>query len=142
LHQCHPRPLRYHARSVVSLEIAENGKTTRLTYASDMGRPVSYILKPPQPFPQCEYLITESTYGNRLHPLMQDAEAELLRVIRQTCVEKGGKVIIPAFAMGRTQEVVYAPNNFFNEGLLSKINIYVDSPLAVDATRYLPAAPR
>jgi metallo-beta-lactamase family protein len=65
---------------------------------------------------------------------MQDAEAELLRVIRQTCVEKGGKVIIPAFAIGRTQEVVYALNNFFNEGLLPKINIYVDSPLAVNAT--------
>jgi metallo-beta-lactamase family protein len=65
---------------------------------------------------------------------MQDADAELLRVIRETCVEKGGKVIIPSFAIGRTQEVVYALNNFFNEGLLPKINIYVDSPLAVNAT--------
>jgi metallo-beta-lactamase family protein len=120
--------------SVVSLEITENGKTTKLAYTGDIGRPVSYILKPPHPFPQCEYLITESTYGNRVHPQIQDAEAELLRVIRQTCVEKGGKVIIPAFAIGRTQEVVYALNNFFNEGLLPKINIYVDSPLAVNAT--------
>ena len=119
---------------VVSLEITENGKTTRLAYTSDIGRPANRILKPPQPFPQCEYLITESTYGNRLHPQMRDAEAELLRVIRQTCVEKGGKVIIPAFAIGRTQDVVYALNNFFNEGLLPKINIYVDSPLAVNAT--------
>jgi metallo-beta-lactamase family protein len=119
---------------VVSLEITENGKTTRLAYTSDIGRPANRILKPPQPFPQCEYLITESTYGNRLHPQMRDAEAELLRVIRQTCVEKGGKVIIPAFAIGRTQEVVYALNNFFNEGLLPKIDIYVDSPLAVNAT--------
>jgi metallo-beta-lactamase family protein len=119
---------------VVSLEITENGKTTRLAYTSDIGRPANRILKPPEPFLQCEYLITESTYGNRLHPQMRDAEAELLRVIRQTCVEKGGKVIIPAFAIGRTQEVVYALNNFFNEGLLPKINIYVDSPLAVNAT--------
>ena len=115
---------------VVSLEITENGKTTKLAYTGDIGRPVSYIMMAPQPFPQCEYLITESTYGNRVHLQMQDAEAELLRVIRQTCVEKGGKVIIPAFAIGRTQEVVYALNNFFNEGLLPKINIYVDSPLA------------
>ncbi len=120
--------------SVVSLEITENGITTRLAYTSDIGRPVNHILKPPQPFPQCEYLITESTYGNRLHPHMQDAEAELLRVIRQTCVEKDGKVIIPAFAIGRTQELVYALNNFFNEGRLPKINIYVDSPLAVNVT--------
>jgi metallo-beta-lactamase family protein len=119
---------------VVSLEITENGKATKLAYTSDIGRPANRILKPPQPFPQCEYLITESTYGNRRHPQMRDAEAELLRVIRQTCVEKGGKVIIPAFAIGRTQEVVYALNNFFNEGLLPKINIYVDSPLAVNAT--------
>jgi metallo-beta-lactamase family protein len=119
---------------VVSLEITENGKTTKLAYTGDIGRPVSYILKPPEPFPQCEYLITEATYGNRLHPQMQDADAELLRVIRETCVEKGGKVIIPSFAIGRTQEVVYALNNFFNEGLLPKINIYVDSPLAVNAT--------
>ena len=119
---------------VVSLEIAENGKTTRIAYTGDIGRPVNRILKKPQPFPQCDYLITESTYGNRLHPPMQDAEAELLRVIRETCVEKGGKVIIPSFAIGRTQEVVYALNNFFNEGLLPRINIYVDSPLAVNAT--------
>ena len=119
---------------VVSLEITENGKTTRLAYTSDIGRLVSHILKSPEPFPQCDYLITESTYGDRLHQQMQDADADLLRVIRQTCVEKGGKVIIPAFAIGRTQEVVYALNNFFNEGLLPKINIYVDSPLAVNAT--------
>jgi len=119
---------------VVSLEITENGKTTRIAYTGDIGRPVNRILKKPQPFPQCDYLITESTYGNRQHPPMQDAEAELLRVIRETCVEKGGKVIIPSFAIGRTQEVVYALNNFFNEGLLPRINIYVDSPLAVNAT--------
>jgi metallo-beta-lactamase family protein len=119
---------------VVSLEITENGKTTRLAYTSDIGRPMSHILKSPEPFPQCDYLITEATYGDRLHEQIQDADAELLRVIRQTCVKKGGKLIIPSFAIGRTQEVVYALNNFFNEGLLPKINIYVDSPLAVNAT--------
>ena len=119
---------------VVSLEITEQGKTTRLAYTSDIGRPKSHILKSPEPFPQCDYLITEATYGNRLHEQMKDAEGELLRVIRQTCVEKGGKVIIPSFAIGRTQEVVYVLNNFFNDGLLPKINIYVDSPLAVNAT--------
>lgn len=116
------------------LEVTENGKTTRIAYTGDIGRPVSRILKSPQPFPQCDYLITESTYGNRLHPHQQEAEGELLRVIRETCVERGGKVIIPSFAIGRTQEVVYALNNFFNEGLLPKVNIYVDSPLAVNAT--------
>ncbi len=116
------------------LEITENGKTTRIAYTGDIGRPVSRILKSPEPFPQCDYLITEATYGNRLHPPLQEAEGELLRVIRETCVEKGGRVIIPSFAIGRTQEVVYALNKFFNEGLLPKVNIYVDSPLAVNAT--------
>jgi len=116
------------------LEIKENGSTTRIAYTGDIGRPENRILKAPQAFPQCDYLITESTYGNRLHPHLQEAEGELLRVIRETCVERGGKVIIPSFAIGRTQEVVYALNNFFNEGLLPKINIYVDSPLAVNAT--------
>jgi metallo-beta-lactamase family protein len=116
------------------IEITENGKTTRIAYTGDIGRPESRILKSPQPFPQCDYLITEATYGNRLHPQLQEAEGELLRVIRETCVERGGRVIIPSFAIGRTQEVVYALNKFFNEGLLPKVNIYVDSPLAVNAT--------
>jgi metallo-beta-lactamase family protein len=74
------------------------------------------------------------TLWHRLHPQLQEAESELLRMIRETSVERGGKVIIPSFAIGRTQEVVYALNKFFNEGLLPKVNIYVDSPLAVNAT--------
>ncbi len=116
------------------LEITEQGKTTRIAYTGDIGRPFSRILRSPKPFPQCDYLITESTYGNRLHPHQQEAEGELLRVIRETCVDRGGKVIIPSFAIGRTQEVVYALNKFFNDGLLPKVNIYVDSPLAINAT--------
>jgi metallo-beta-lactamase family protein len=120
--------------AVVLLEITEKGKTTRIAYTGDIGRTSNRILQAPQPFPQCDYLITESTYGDRLHPKMQEAEEELLRVIRETCVERKGKVIIPSFAIGRTQEVVYALNNFFNQGKLPRINIYVDSPLAVNAT--------
>jgi metallo-beta-lactamase family protein len=116
------------------LEIKENDATTRIAYTGDIGRPESRILKSPSPFPQCDYLITESTYGNRLHPQLQEAEGELLRVIRETCVERGGRVIIPSFAIGRTQEVVYSLNKFFNLGLLPKVNIYVDSPLAINAT--------
>lgn len=120
--------------SVVSLEVNENGKRIKLAYTGDIGRPESRILRSPEPFPQCDYLITETTYGNRLHPKMQDAEKELLRVIVETCVEKQGKLIIPSFAIGRTQEVIYSLNNFFNEGKLPKVNIYLDSPLAINAT--------
>ncbi len=120
--------------SVAMIDITENGRTTHIGYTGDIGRPVNRILKSPQPFPQCDYLIAESTYGNRLHPKMEEAEAELLNIIRETCVQRGGKVIIPSFAVGRTQEVVYSLNNFFNEGKLPKVNIFVDSPLAVNAT--------
>jgi len=116
------------------IEITENGKVTRIGYTGDIGRPSSRILKAPEPFAQCDYLITEATYGNRLHPQLQDAEKELLRVVNEACVQRGGKLIIPSFAIGRTQELVYSLNNFFNDGLLPKVQIYVDSPLAINAT--------
>jgi metallo-beta-lactamase family protein len=116
------------------IEITENGKVTKIGYTGDIGRPSSRILKAPEPLAQCDYLITESTYGNRLHPHLQEAEEELLRVVTEACVNRGGKLIIPSFAIGRTQELVYSFNKFFNERRLPKVQIYVDSPLAVNAT--------
>lgn len=118
----------------VNIDILENGKLTRIGYTGDIGRPESRLLRAPEPFPQCDYLITESTYGDRLHPELQDAEDELLRVVIETCVKKRGKLIIPSFAIGRAQELVQAFNNFYNDGKLPKIEIYLDSPLAIDAT--------
>lgn len=119
---------------VITLEVNEDGKKIRVAYTGDIGRPESRLLKSPAPFPQCDYLITETTYGNRLHPKMQDAEKELLRVIVETCVKNRGKLIIPSFAIGRAQEIIYSLNNFFNERKLPKVNIYLDSPLAINAT--------
>jgi metallo-beta-lactamase family protein len=119
---------------VANLEINENGQNKRIAYTGDIGRPVDPILAAPQPFPQADVLITESTYGDRLHRDIKSAEDELLKVVVETCINKGGKLIIPAFSVGRTQEVVYAFNNFFNEGKLPKIDFFVDSPLAVNAT--------
>lgn len=119
---------------VVTLEVNEDGKKIRVAYTGDIGRPESRLLKSPAPFPQCDYLITETTYGNRLHPKMQDAEHELLRVVEETCVKKRGKLIIPSFAVGRAQEIIYSLNNFFNERKLPKVNIYLDSPLAINTT--------
>lgn len=126
---------------VASFEITEKGVMTRIAYTGDIGRPENRILRPPDPFPQCDYLITESTYGDRLHPALQSAEGELLRVIRETCVDRKGKVIIPSFAIGRTQELVHVLNNYFNDGQLPKIRIYVDSPLAVNATEIFRVHP-
>lgn len=119
---------------VVNLEINENGKKIHLAYTGDIGRPVNRILKSPDAFPQCDYLITESTYGDRLHQSVKEMEDELLQIINDACVTNRGKLIIPSFAIGRTQEIVFVLNKFYNEGKLPKINIYVDSPLAVNAT--------
>jgi metallo-beta-lactamase family protein len=119
---------------VANIEISENGKTTRIAYTGDIGRPTNRILKAPNPFPQADILITESTYGDRLHVQPKQAEEELLNVVKDTCVVKKGKLIIPSFSVGRTQEIVYSFNNFFNEGKLPKVDIYVDSPLSVNAT--------
>jgi metallo-beta-lactamase family protein len=117
-----------------SLEITEKGKTVKIAYTGDIGRPISKILRAPEAFRQCDYLITESTYGNRLHEQFTHAEEKLLQVVNDTCVRKQGKLIIPSFAIGRTQDIVFSLNNFYNAGLLPRIQIYVDSPLAVNAT--------
>jgi metallo-beta-lactamase family protein len=119
---------------VANIQIIEKGQIKRIAYTGDIGRPFNRILATPQPFPQADILITESTYGDRLHHDTQAAEEELLDIVVQTCVNKGGKLIIPSFSVGRTQEVVYSLNNFFNQGRLPKIDIFVDSPLAVNAT--------
>ena len=119
---------------VANIEIKEGDIVHRLAYTGDIGRPVNRILAPPKPFPQTDILITESTYGDRLHEDSINAEKELLGVIYNTCIEKGGKLIIPSFSIGRTQDIVYTLNKFYNENKLPRINIYVDSPLAVNAT--------
>jgi metallo-beta-lactamase family protein len=120
--------------SVVNLRIKEGEKTIRLAFTGDIGRPVNRILKSPQPFPQADIIICESTYGNRLHESTVVAEEKLLEVIKRTCVEKQGKLIIPSFSVGRTQEVIYSLNNFYNSGKLPRIKVFVDSPLSVNAT--------
>ena len=119
---------------VANIEIKENGQLKEIAYTGDIGRPFDLILAAPQPFPQADILITESTYGDRLHQDSKDVEDDLLKVIIDTCVNKGGKLIIPSFSVGRTQEIVFSLNNFFNEGRLPKIDVFVDSPLAVNAT--------
>lgn len=119
---------------VANIQINENGDFKKIAYTGDIGRPVNRILPSPVPFPQSDILITESTYGDRLHEDYETADVELLDILIHTCVNKGGKLIIPAFSVGRTQEIVFSLNNFFNMGKLPRTDIYVDSPLAVNAT--------
>ena len=119
---------------VVTLELREKEGIKRLAFTGDIGRPASRLLKSPHPFPQADYLITESTYGDRLHPTLEESDEDLFRVVHHTCVEKKGKLIIPAFSVGRTQEIVYSLNNLYNAGRLPRVDTYVDSPLSVNAT--------
>jgi metallo-beta-lactamase family protein len=121
----------------VHLDISEKGKRTKLTFTGDIGKFGDPILRDPQPFRQADVIICESTYGDRLHPKIQDSEAELLAIVNQTCVKQKGKLIIPAFSVDRTQELVYALDQMANENKLPNIKVYVDSPLSVKATQVI-----
>lgn len=120
--------------AVVNLTITENGEKKRLTYSGDVGRFEKRILRDPQPFPQTDFLILESTYGDRMHTPIEDADFELLRVVIDTCAKKKGKLIIPSFAIGRAQELIYALDRLHKKKLLPDVDVFVDSPLAVSAT--------
>jgi metallo-beta-lactamase family protein len=118
----------------VTLKISENGKETILGFTGDIGRPFRPILRDPVQMPDVDYLICESTYGDRVHESDPEQSAQFLDVIKHTCVDKGGKLIIPAFSLGRTQEIVYMLDKMQTAGLLPPIKVYVDSPLAVNVT--------
>ncbi len=125
----------------VTLRITEGDKTTMFGFTGDIGRPDRPILRDPIPMPEVDHLICESTYGAKDH-LAKPAEAErFLEIIKKTCVEKRGKLIIPAFSVGRTQEIVYMLDQMETSGKLPRIPVYVDSPLAVNATQVFGAHP-
>lgn len=111
--------------------------TKKLFFTADIGRKGDRILDSPAPFPQADYIICESTYGDRLHEPDIDAHSRLLEIVHKTCVQKRGKLIIPAFAVDRTQELVFILDQLESEGKLPRIPVYVDSPLAVEATRIM-----
>jgi len=123
--------------AAVHLSITEDGKQTQLTFSGDVGRYGDMLLKTPQPFPQADYIILESTYGDSLHKDVGAIEDALLDIINQTCEIKKGKLIIPAFSVGRTQELLYALNSLELKGTLPDLHYYVDSPLSEKATRVL-----
>jgi metallo-beta-lactamase family protein len=118
----------------VNLRIQEGARQIRLGFTGDIGRVDAPILRDPVPMLPCDVLISESTYGGTEHPKIVDARDALLQIIHDTCVVKRGKLIIPAFAVGRTQMLVLAMDQLHSEGKLPAIPVYVDSPLAVNAT--------
>ncbi len=120
--------------AITELELLDEGDWKRVVFTGDLGRRGMPLLVDPIPVEGADVLITESTYGNRVHPAPGNLKAELLHVISHT-TNRGGRVIIPAFSLGRTQQVVYFLNELFNEGRLPRIPIFVDSPLATRLTR-------
>ncbi len=119
----------------VTLKLKKPGyKDILLGFSGDVGRPNRPILRDPIPLSQCDYVICETTYGNRLHESAPDEMDKFLELIEDTCVRKKGRLVIPAFSVGRTQEIVYMLDRLQNAGKLPNIPVYVDSPLSCNAT--------
>lgn len=127
--------------AAVNLNIKEEGRERRVTFSGDLGRYRDVLLRSPQPFPQADYIILESTYGDRLHETIKPMVDDLLEYIEHTCIEKKGKLIIPAFSVGRTQELLYALNRLDLEKRLPPLKYYVDSPLSIKATNIIKSHP-
>jgi metallo-beta-lactamase family protein len=128
--------------AAVHLKIKENGKTTRLTFSGDVGRYRDVILKSPAEFPQADYIVLESTYGNSLHDTATTTPDQILHWIEKACLQKKGKLIIAAFSVGRTQEILFALNQLELERRLPDLPYFVDSPLSVKATEIVKSYPK
>jgi metallo-beta-lactamase family protein len=117
----------------VYLEYIRNGKAVRVLFSGDLGHTGVPILKDPDPAPEADYLILESTYGDRLHQPLERARDKLLGLVHKT-IARGGHVIVPAFAVGRTQQLVLMFHQLVEQKLLPEIPVFVDSPLAINVT--------
>jgi len=120
--------------AAIILRIKEDGKVTRIGFSGDVGRYIDPILMPPSILPQVDYMIIESTYGNRLHAKVEEAADLFHDIIVETCIGKRGKLIIPAFSVGRTQELLYTLNEMQLDNRLPNVKYYVDSPLSMKVT--------
>lgn len=128
--------------AAVHLKIKENGVTKAITFSGDVGRYRDVILKSPQDFPQADVILLESTYGNSLHDMAVTTPDQLLHWIEKACIQKKGKLILPAFSVGRTQEILFALNQLEIERRLPDLDYFVDSPLSVDATQIVKRYPQ
>jgi len=115
------------------LELESGGRGVRLGFTGDLGRPGLPIIRDPEPLPQPDYLIMESTYGNRVHEPIQSVSAKLADIVNRTYA-RGGKIIVPAFAVGRTQQLVLLLHELIEANAIPRCPIFVDSPLAVNVT--------
>ncbi|MBS1651026.1 MAG: MBL fold metallo-hydrolase [Bacteroidetes bacterium] len=121
----------------IFLELTNSKKTSTLTFTGDVGRYNDLLINQPEIFPQSDFILSESTYGNKLHDDTVDMDKQLLDIIIHTCVEKKGKLIIPAFSLGRTQEIVFVLDKLKNAHLLPNIKVFVDSPMSTSTTEII-----
>jgi len=119
--------------AITVLNIRENSRTVRLAFTGDLGRPNLPILKDPEFIGDVDIIMTESTYGGRYHDPPDTRGIKLTSVMQRT-LDRGGKVLVPAFSVGRTQDLIYELHTIWEEGRLPRVPVYVDSPLAVNAT--------
>lgn len=120
--------------AAVVLTIDDQGIKKTIGFTGDVGRKNYPVLQDPEPLPPLDYLVSESTYGGRFHSNQQTLEQKLTEVITDTCVKSPGRLIIPAFSIGRTQSLVFTLNKLFTSGLVPPVKVFVDSPLANNAT--------
>jgi metallo-beta-lactamase family protein len=118
----------------VYMEIKEDQQVKRITYTGDIGRVKPQMLRVPKEFPPSDFIICESTYGDRIHDEDEYTLNDFIEIIRETCVENKGKLIIPAFSVGRTQEIIFALDYLYNERKLPPIKVFIDSPLSTKST--------
>jgi metallo-beta-lactamase family protein len=128
------------AASVV-VEATENGKTSRVGFTGDLGRGNAELIRTPDPLKNLDYLVTETTYGGRVHTSTGTAEEELMKYIDETIIRLKGRLIIPAFSVGRTQSIVHVLNRLSKKGLLPGVKVFVDSPLAIRTTHVYQSHP-
>lgn len=120
--------------AAITLRINENGEQNTILFSGDVGRYRSMLLQPPAEAPQADYIILESTYGDKHHDIAFNTIETLQKWIKKICIEKGGQLIIPAFSIGRTQEVLYILNQLSLEKRLPDLLYFIDSPLSLKAT--------
>ena len=120
--------------TIIELWVREKGRKIKVVFSGDLGHKGIPIVKDPTYIDEANYLLIESTYGNRQHKGMKETIDEFAEAIRET-LSRGGNVIIPAFAVGRTQDILYILNQLSREGRLNHLNVFIDSPLATNATK-------
>ena len=120
--------------AAVVLSVEEHGNRKTIAFSGDIGRKNYPVLRDPETLPEVDYMVCESTYGGRNHKYTQSVEELLTETVNEACVKSPGRLIIPAFSVGRTQALVYSLNRIFSKGLLPRIQVFVDSPLAGYAT--------